>query len=150
MLNKVMIIGNLGRDAEIRSMQSGDRVCNLSVATTERWKDKNSGEQQERTEWHRVVLFDQQLVDVAERFCTKGRKIYVEGQLQTRKWTDQAGAERYSTEVVLRRFAGRLQMLDYDGGEQRQERPATDPYLPPEDRPAGGGTPPDLDDEIPF
>ena len=111
-VNKVILVGNLGRDPEVRSMQNGGKVCNLSVATSERWKDRNSGEQQERTEWHRVVVFDDRLVDVCERFLSKGRKVYLEGELQTRKWTDQSGQDRYSTEVVLRRFRGQLVLLD--------------------------------------
>ena len=111
-VNKVILVGNLGRDPEVRSMQNGGKVCNLSVATSERWKDRNSGEQQERTEWHRVVIFDDRLVDVAERFLQKGRKIYMEGELQTRKWQDQTGQDRYTTEVVLRRFRGQLVLLD--------------------------------------
>ena len=115
-VNKVILVGNLGRDPEIRTMQNGDKVCNLSLATSERWKDRNSGEMQERTEWHRVVLFDQRLVDVAERYLKKGSKVYVEGQLQTRKWTDQQGVEKYSTEVVLQRFRGELTMLDTRSG----------------------------------
>jgi single-strand DNA-binding protein len=115
-VNKVILVGNLGRDPEIRTMQNGDKVCNLSLATSERWKDRNSGEMQERTEWHRVVLFDQRLVDVAERYLKKGSKVYIEGQLQTRKWTDQQGVEKYSTEVVLQRFRGELTMLDTRSG----------------------------------
>ena len=111
-VNKVILVGNLGRDPEVRSMQNGGKVCNLSVATSERWKDRNSGEQQERTEWHRVVIFDDRLVDVAERFLQKGRKVFLEGELQTRKWQDQSGQDRYSTEVVLRRFRGQLVLLD--------------------------------------
>ena len=111
-VNKVILVGNLGRDPEVRSMQNGGKVCNLSVATSERWKDRNSGEQQERTEWHRVVIFDDRLVDVAERFLQKGRKVYLEGELQTRKWQDQSGQDRYTTEVVLRRFRGQLVLLD--------------------------------------
>jgi len=100
-INKVILVGNVGRDPEIRSMNSGDRVCNLSLATSERWKDRNTGDQQERTEWHRVVIFDQKLVDVCEKYVKKGSKLFIEGQLQTRKWTDQQGVEKYSTEVVL-------------------------------------------------
>ena len=115
-VNKVILVGNLGRDPEIRTMQNGEKVCNLSLATSERWKDRNSGEMQERTEWHRVVLFDQRLVDVAERYLKKGSKVYIEGQLQTRKWTDQQGVEKYSTEVVLQRFRGELTMLDTRSG----------------------------------
>jgi single-strand DNA-binding protein len=115
-VNKVILVGNLGRDPEVRAMQNGDKVCNLSVATSERWKDRNSGEMQERTEWHRVVMFDQRLVDVAEKYLKKGSKVYIEGQLQTRKWTDQQGVEKYSTEVVLQRFRGELTMLDTRSG----------------------------------
>ena len=117
-VNKVMLVGNLGRDPEVRSMQSGDKVCNLSVATSERWKDRNSGEMQEKTEWHRVVIFDQKLVDVAERYLQKGAKVFLEGQLQTRKWTDQQGVEKYTTEVVLGRYRGELTFLGGrgDGG----------------------------------
>jgi single-strand DNA-binding protein len=111
-VNKVILIGNLGRDPEVRSMNNGGKVVNLSVATSETWRDKNSGERQEKTEWHRVVIFNEKLGEVAERFLKKGSKVYVEGALQTRKWTDQSGAEKYSTEVVLQRFRGELTMLD--------------------------------------
>jgi len=111
-LNKVLLIGNLGRDPEIRSLQDGSRVCNLSVATSEHWKDKNTGEKREKTEWHRVVIFNDKLAEVAEKYLKRGSKIYIEGQLQTRKWQDQSGADKYSTEVVLHRFRGDLTMLD--------------------------------------
>ena len=114
-VNKVILVGNLGRDPEIRSTQSGMKLANLRIATSERWKDKQSGEYQERTEWHSVAIFNEHLVNVAERFLKKGSKVYVEGQLQTRKWTDQQGQDRYSTEVVLNRFRGDLQMLDSRG-----------------------------------
>ncbi len=146
-VNKVILVGNLGRDPEIRTMQSGGKVCNLSIATSERWRDRGSGEQQERTEWHRVVIFDDRLVDVAERYLRKGAKVYLEGELQTRKWQDQSGQERYSTEVVLRKFRGQLTMLDSragggDGG----------PYGGDDRGPSGPSGPPpnDLDDDIPF
>jgi len=115
-INKVILIGNLGRDPEIRTTQSGMKVANLRIATSERWKDRSSGEMQERTEWHSVAIFNEHLVSVAERFLHKGSKVYVEGQLQTRKWTDQQGQERYSTEIVMNRFRGELQMLDSRGG----------------------------------
>ncbi len=115
-VNKVILIGNLGRDPEVRSMNNGGKVVNLSVATSETWRDKNSGERQERTEWHRVVIFNEKLGEVAERYLKKGAKVYVEGALQTRKWTDQSGQEKYSTEVVLQRFRGELTMLDGKGG----------------------------------
>ncbi len=115
-VNKVILVGNLGRDPEIRSTQDGTRVANLSLATSESWRDKNSGERRERTEWHRVVVFNDRLVDVCERFLKKGSKIYIEGALQTRKWTDQSGQEKYKTEVVLQKFRGELTMLDGRGG----------------------------------
>ncbi|KWV94068.1 single-stranded DNA-binding protein [Erythrobacter sp. AP23] len=111
-LNKVMLIGNLGADPEIRSFQNGGRVANLRLATTETWKDRNTGERQERTEWHSVAIFSDGLVGVVERFLRKGSKVYVEGQLQTRKWQDQSGNDRYSTEVVIRGLNGTLTMLD--------------------------------------
>lgn len=115
-VNKVILVGNLGKDPEVRSMQSGDRVCNLSIATSESWKDKTSGERKEKTEWHRVVVFNQNIVNVCENYLKKGAKVFIEGQLETRKWTDQSGAEKYSTEVVLRPFRGELTMLDSKGG----------------------------------
>jgi single-strand DNA-binding protein len=117
-VNKVILVGNLGRDPEIRSTQDGTKIANLSLATSETWRDRSSGERKERTEWHRVVIFNEKLSEVAEKYLRKGSKIYVEGQLQTRKWTDKEGQERYSTEVVLQRFRGELTMLDgrQDGG----------------------------------
>ncbi|WP_120496502.1 single-stranded DNA-binding protein [Kiloniella sp. EL199] len=111
-VNKVILVGNLGRDPEIRSMQSGQRVANLNIATSESWKDRNTGERRDKTEWHRVVIFNDRLVDVAEKFLRKGSKVYLEGQLQTRKWTDNAGVEKYTTEIVLQNFRGELTMLD--------------------------------------
>ena len=111
-VNKVILVGNLGKDPEIRSTNDGTKVASLSVATSETWKDRNSGERKERTEWHRVVIFNDRLVDVAERFLKKGAKVYLEGALQTRKWTDNSGQERYTTEVVLQKFRGELTMLD--------------------------------------
>lgn len=118
-VNKVILVGNLGRDPEIRQTQNGDKLANLSVATSERWKDRQSGEQRERTEWHRVVIFNEALARVAENYLTKGTRIYLEGQLQTRKWTDKDGIERYTTEVVVPRFRGELQILSArgEGGE---------------------------------
>lgn len=116
-VNKVILVGNLGRDPEIRFMQSGDKVVNLAVATSERWTDRQSGERREKTEWHRVVVFDQNIADVAEKYLKKGSKVYLEGQLQTRKWTDQSGVEKYTTEVVLQRFRGTLTMLSGRGEE---------------------------------
>lgn len=124
-VNKVMLLGNLGRDPEVRATQASQKIVSLRVATAERWKDQ-SGQQQERTEWHSVVIFNERLADVAERYLTKGSQVYLEGQLQTRKWTDQSGQERYSTEVVLSKFRGELVLLGgrSDGGEtpQRQRR----------------------------
>ena len=115
-VNKVILIGNLGRDPEIRTTQDGTKVCNLSVATSENWRDKTSGERREKTEWHRVVVFNDRLVDVIERYLKKGAKVYLEGALQTRKWTDQSGAEKYTTEIVLQKYRGELTMLDGRGG----------------------------------
>ncbi|MFC3226691.1 single-stranded DNA-binding protein [Marinibaculum pumilum] len=114
-VNKVILIGNLGRDPEVRSMQSGDEVCNLALATSENWRDRQTGERREKTEWHRVVIFNENLVKVAKQYLRKGSKIYIEGQLQTRKYTDQQGVERYSTEIVLQRYRGELTMLDGRG-----------------------------------
>lgn len=116
-VNKVIIVGNLGKDPEIRTMQSGDKVANLSVATSESWKDKTSGEKKERTEWHRVVIWNQHIVTIAEQYLAKGSKVYIEGQLETRKWDDK-GVERYSTEVVLRPFTGVMTMLESSGAKQ--------------------------------
>lgn len=110
-VNKIILVGNLGKDPEVRTMQSGDKVANLSIATSERWKDK-SGERKERTEWHRVVIFNQNIIKVAEQYLKKGSKVYIEGQLETRKWTDQSGVDKYSTEVVLRPYKSELTMLD--------------------------------------
>ena len=115
-VNKVILVGNLGKDPEVRRMTSGDPVVNLSIATSESWRDKASGERKEKTEWHRVVIFNKNLADVAEKYLRKGAKVYVEGQLQTRKWTDKDGAEKYSTEVVLQNFRGELTMLDGKNG----------------------------------
>ena len=115
-VNKVILVGNLGRDPEIRTLQDGTKVANLSVATSETWRDRDSGERRERTEWHRVVIFNDRLADVAEKYLRKGSKVYLEGQLQTRKWTGQDGQDRYTTEVVLQRYRGELTMLDSRGG----------------------------------
>ena len=155
-VNKVTLIGNLGRDPEVRTMQNGGKLCNMSVATSERWRDKNSGDMQEKTEWHRVVIFDEKLVDVAERYLRKGSKVYLEGQLQTRKWTDQSGQEKYSTEVVLQRFRGTLVMLDgrgEGGGDYSGGGGGSDYNQGGGGSSGGGGGAPaggDLDDEIPF
>ena len=151
-VNKVILVGNLGRDPEIRSMQNGGRVCNLSLATSESWRDKQSGERREKTEWHRVVIFNENLLDVAEKYLHKGSKIYVEGQLQTRKWQDQSGQDRYSTEVVLQRFRGELTMLDSrgdGGGGGMAGEPAGGGYSDSGGGGGGGGGS-DFDDDIPF
>ena len=155
-VNKVILVGNLGADPEIRSLNSGDRVANLRVATSETWRDKSSGERKEKTEWHRVVIFNDNLVKVAEQYLRKGSKIYLEGSIQTRKWADQAGVEKFSTEIVLQKFRGELTMLDgrgegagegdaggYSGGFSSGPR-AQQSSAPREDFSA------DLDDEIPF
>ncbi|MDO5387289.1 MAG: single-stranded DNA-binding protein [Pseudomonadota bacterium] len=114
-INKVILVGNLGADPKVSNTQSGSKIVNLSVATTDTWKDKLSGERKDRTEWHRVVIFNSQLADIAERYLRKGSKVYIEGQLQTRKWEDNTGAERYTTEVVLQNFSGNLTLLDSRG-----------------------------------
>ena len=115
-VNKVILVGNLGADPEVRRLPSGDPVINMRIATSESWRDKNSGERKEKTEWHNVVIFNENLAKVAEQYLKKGAKVYIEGQLQTRQWEDQSGQKRYSTEVVLQRFRGELQMLDSRGG----------------------------------
>jgi len=160
-VNKVILIGNLGRDPEVRSFQNGGKVCNLRIATSEAWKDRNTGERREKTEWHSVAIFQEGLVRIAEQYLRKGSKVYIEGQLQTRKWQDQSGQDRYSTEVVLQGYGGALTMLDgrdggggggsyggdsggaggggYDSGGYSGGSSS-----------GGGGSRSDLDDEIPF
>ena len=150
-LNRVQLIGNVGRDPEIRSTQGGERIANLTVATSESWTDKRSGEKKERTEWHRIAIFNDGLVGVVERFVHKGSRIFVEGQLTTRKWTDQSGQEKYSTEINLGKFNGSLILLDgkQSGGESAGRASEPHPGKPggyPQE-PKGGG---DLDDDIPF
>ena len=161
-VNKVILVGNLGKDPEVRRLNSGEPVVNLRIATSENWKDKATGERKERTEWHNVVIFNENLARVAEQYLRKGSKVYVEGQLQTRKWQDQSGQEKYTTEVVLQRFRGELTILDGRGGageagdqEQGQISRGGDfgRSAPTEKRPAmagGGGRYNDLDDDIPF
>lgn len=163
-VNKVILVGNLGRDPEIRRMNNGDPVVNLSVATSESWRDKSSGERREKTEWHRVVIFNDNLAKVAENYLKKGSKVYVEGQLQTRKWTDQNGQEKYSTEVVLQRFRGELTMLDgrneggsgggYGGGSSsggyEEAGGGSGGGQRSSDGPKEDFRNADLDDEIPF
>ncbi|MBT3916420.1 MAG: single-stranded DNA-binding protein [Rhodospirillaceae bacterium] len=148
-VNKVTLIGNLGRDPEIRFSQNGDKIGNLSIATSESWNDKATGERREKTEWHRVVIFNKHLADIAEKYLKKGSKVYLEGALQTRKWTDNSGVEKYSTEVVLGNFKGELTMLDGrgDGGGGGGGGSQEPDYGP---GPSGGGAGDDLDDEIPF
>ena len=165
-LNKVILIGNLGRDPEVRSFPNGGKVCNLRIATSENWKDRNTGERREKTEWHSVAIFSEPLIRVAEQYLRKGSKIYVEGQLETRKWQDQNGQDRYSTEVALRPYRSELTMLDgrndgggggggyggggndyggggsYGGGNQGGGGSSQGGF--------GGGGPSDMDDEIPF
>jgi single-strand DNA-binding protein len=163
-VNKVILVGNLGKDPEIRAMQSGSKVCNLSIATSESWKDKATGERKEKTEWHRVVIFNENLVTVAERYLKKGAKVYIEGSLETRKWADAQGVEKYSTEVVLKAYRGELTMLDgrsEGGGTAMGSGYADNAGVSREYAAAGAGPAPemvykpstmsnDLDDEIPF
>jgi len=156
-VNKVILIGNVGKDPEIRSTNDGTRIANFTLATSETWRDKASGERKERTEWHRIVIFNDRLTDVVEKYVKKGAKLYIEGALQTRKWTDKEGQERYTTEVVLQRFRGELTMLDSRGGGS-----GGGDYAEAEASGGGGGAGgnrsgasrggggADLDDEIPF
>ena len=150
-VNKVTLVGNLGRDPEVRAMQNGDKIVQLSVATSDRWKDKNSGEQRERTEWHRVVIFNDALGRIAEQYLKKGSTVYLEGQLQTRKWTDQqSGQEKYTTEVVLQRYRGELTLL----GSRSENQISNDQQNAEIDQSSqismSDDIASDLDDEIPF
>lgn len=138
-VNKVILVGRLGRDPEVKTMQSGDRIANLSVATSESWKDRNSGERKERTEWHKVVIFNPHLAEVAERYLKKGSQVYLEGSLQTRKWTGQDGTDKYTTEVVLQKFRGELTLLGDPGGRSDDGGSTSAP-----------SNTQDFDDEIPF
>ena len=159
-VNKVILVGNLGKDPEIRRTQDGRAIANLSVATSETWRDKATGERKEKTEWHRVVIFNEGLAKVAEQYLKKGAKVYVEGQLQTRKWTDQSGAEKYSTEVVLQGFNSNLTMLDGRGGgggggsfadDQSGDFGSSGPVSSAPRRPvAAPSRNNDMDDDIPF
>ena len=147
-LNKVQLIGNLGRDPEVRNTQSGNQVVHLNVATGESWRDKSTGERREKTEWHRVVLWDTHLGDIAKQYLRKGSKIYLEGQLQTRKWTDNSGQEKFTTEVVLQRYRGELTMLD---GKEDQPIPGFDTPVPSAAGTSAQAMPAaEFDDEIPF
>ena len=150
-VNKVILVGNLGKDPEIRSMQSGDKVASFSIATSESWKDKATGERKEKTEWHRISVWNQGLVKVIESYVKKGSKVYIEGQLETRKWTDKDGVEKYSTEVVLRPFRGELTMLDSKGGGGSSfQDSGANGYAPAKAASSGGGRADDFEDEIPF
>ena len=161
-VNKVILVGNLGKDPEIRHGQNGQKIVNFSVATSESWKDRQSGERREKTEWHRVVIFNPNLADVAEKYLRKGSKVYIEGQLQTRKWTDNSGQEKYSTEVVLQNFKGDLTILDSRSGGDAGAGAGFGGYDAAPDAgyaPASSGkgsssgwdsSPPDFDDDIPF
>ena len=162
-INKVILVGNLGRDPEVRATQDGSKIVNLSLATSERWKDRNTGEQREKTEWHRVVIFNENLGRIAEQYLRKGSTCYIEGQLQTRKWTDQQGVEKYTTEVVMQRYRGELTLLggrgdsQMGGGSYAGDSDNFGSTTGDSGRPVGGGTTPppmrdtsDLDDDIPF
>lgn len=152
-VNRVTLLGNLGRDPEVRTMQNGSKVVHLSVATSESWKDRSTGERREKSEWHRVQIYNERLADVAERFLKKGSKVYLEGQLQTRKWTDQSGQEKYTTEIVLQQYRGELTLLDgksdgdnagSSGGMSEHNRAKGDGYQ------RQGGARDDIDYEVPF
>jgi single-strand DNA-binding protein len=165
-VNKVILVGNLGRDPEVRRTGSGDPIVNLRIATSESWRDKNSGERRERTEWHSVVIFNEALGKIAEQYLKKGTKVYIEGQLQTRKWQDQQGVDKYTTEIVLQRYRGEMTILDSRGGGGGGSSDSDDDQgrggdfgrsSPMENRPAkagggsgGGSRYDDLDDDIPF
>ncbi|MDR1365534.1 MAG: single-stranded DNA-binding protein [Holosporales bacterium] len=148
-LNKVMLIGNLGGDPEIRVSQDGAKIVSLRLATSESWKDKTTGERKDRTEWHRVVIFNQNLAEIASKYLHKGSKVFIEGQLQTRKWQDTSGVDRYSTEVVISNFRGEITMLD---NKPAGASPESDSTTPPAGDIASGGSDPfqDLNDDIPF
>lgn len=155
MLNRAMIIGNVGKDPDIRTTTTGNKVASFSVATSDRWTDKNTGEKKEKTEWHRVTVFNENVVGIVEKYVAKGSKVYIEGKLRTRKWTDKDGVERYTTEIVLENFAGQIELLDKrqggpppadDGsfGETPQNRSDRKPAT------SAAGKNSDMDDEIPF
>ena len=146
-VNKVILIGNLGRDPEVRTFQNGGKVCNFSIATSETWKDRNSGERQERTNWHNIAIFNENLAQIAEQYLRKGSKVYVEGQLETRKWQDQAGNDRYTTEVVLRNFRGELTLLD---GRSENNNSNFSETASIADGSSDKVLTNDIDDEIPF
>ena len=159
-VNKVILLGNLGRDPEVRQTQDGTKIVHLAIATSERWRDRNTGEPREKTEWHRVVIFNERLGEVAEKYLSKGRQVYVEGQLQTRKWQDQSGQEKYTTEIVLQRFRGELTLIGgrgddaggggYGGGDSSGGGGGSSSGGGQSGGSSSGGGFDDLDDEIPF
>lgn len=156
-INKVILIGNVGQDPEIRSFQTGGKVCNLSIATSERWRDRESNEQKERTQWHRVVVFNENLVNLIEKYVNKGSKLYIEGQLETRKWTDSSGVDKYATEVVLRNFKGEITFLDSRGNNNENQIESNNNNLKQEENnqlnqslTENSNINSDIDDDIPF
>ena len=149
-VNKVIIMGNLGKDPEIRNFPNGGKICNFSVATSETWRDRNSGEKQERTQWHNISILSEPLVNIAERFLKKGSKVYLEGQLETRKWQDNSGADRYSTEIVLRPYKGEITLIDNKGDNNFINEPSTETKINQTTETNTNLTAEDFDDEIPF
>ena len=149
-VNKVIIMGNLGKDPEIRNFPNGGRVCNFSVATSESWRDKNSGEKQERTQWHNISILSEPLVNIAERFLKKGSKVYLEGQLETRKWQDNSGSDRYSTEIVLRPYKGEITLIDNKADSNMTNEPISNNQMDEIQENSVSTNVDDFDDEIPF
>ena len=149
-VNKVIIMGNLGKDPEIRNFPNGGRVCNFSIATSESWKDKNSGEKQERTQWHNISILSDPLVNIAERFLKKGSKVYLEGQLETRKWQDNSGSDRYSTEIVLRPYKGEITLIDNKADSNMSNEPISNNQMDDIQENSVSPNVDDFDDEIPF
>ena len=149
-VNKVFIMGNLGKDPEIRNFPNGGRVCNFSVATSESWRDKNSGEKQERTQWHNISILSDPLVNIAERFLKKGSKVYLEGQLETRKWQDNSGSDRYSTEIVLRPYKGEITLIDNKADSNMSNEPISNNQMDEIQENSVSPNVDDFDDEIPF
>ena len=149
-VNKVIIMGNLGKDPEIRNFPNGGRVCNFSVATSESWRDKNSGEKQERTQWHNISILSDPLVNIAERFLKKGSKVYLEGQLETRKWQDNSGSDRYSTEIVLRPYKGEITLIDNKADLNMTNEPISNNQMDEIQENSVSPNVDDFDDEIPF
>ena len=149
-VNKVIIMGNLGKDPEIRNFPNGGRVCNFSVATSESWRDKNSGEKQERTQWHNISILSDPLVNIAERFLKKGSKVYLEGQLETRKWQDNSGSDRYSTEIVLRPYKGEITLIDNKADSNMTNEPISNNQMDEIKENSVSPNVDDFDDEIPF